>query len=907
VVKNDINSTLTIEEMIDEQVQKEGLKPKPVTPLRAPVLAKAHTAIYKMHRYWARRPHNVFAKIIEHYTNPGDVILDPFCGGGVTVVEALKLRRRVVGIDINPLATWITQVEVEPVDIDDLEEDFEKWYEWVKKSVSPLFEAECNNCGKKAQAEWYEWSNVVVCPGCGKDVVLAEAEKLKNAVYVCTNIKCKSRFKATGLERRPDKMMWVKTVCEECGESEIRKPRKSDLELAGKIETDEAKIIKREKLFIPDDQFPDMDRARDDDIFSKGVHHFRDLFTPRQRIAIARIRSRLENDHNVNKIVGTLNHVFSGMLRFSNKMVFRSKGWQGGNPIEWAGHQFWLPNVYNEINPIIGLKKKYQTLIKGKKEQEKNINNFSVYPQGKVPWRELRNKSTCWILANSSENVTLPDGSIDTIITDPPFGGNVQYLELSDFYLVWLKGLVEWGGITDKSREAIETRNRGFEGAKDREHYENMLYRVFKECRRVLKPDGWMVMTFHNKDIGVWMSLHRAAQRAGFRMPSFEESPNRGMVYQPAIKNYTQTIHSRMTGSLLGDFILSFKPTDLPLEMDAVRQELTFEEERKLQVKAEEITRYQGGVDEVTLWTGLMPYLSETGILARVANFSLKQLLLSGPFKYIKSQKKWYMNDMLENFETRPIDVIPAEQLTQELIYSYLQEHKHASIDDLLTVVYTKLVNAQMPQIANIDNVLSKYCKKVKIKGEKREHYVWSPGKVSPRTELRIRSMQSELGFEVPIALDHNGIITILARQAIERNYDVHVGKTEQRKSPTLADLSLKLSGFELGLSPDTFEVIKEIDLIVLKNNNVQAAIEVVTTLSTLNKAINDRFRNLLSIAPNLIIPLYVVVKDDDVSAALSELNKPANVESGLAGKVKIVKISEFSSPDVISKFVNVE
>jgi len=164
---------------------------------------------------------------------------------------------------------------------------------------------------------------------------------------------------------------------------------------------------------------------------------------------------------------------------------------------------------------------------------------------------------------------------------------------------------------------------------------------------------------------------------------------------------------------------------------------------------------------------------------------------------------------------------------------------------------------------------------------------------------------QNEFGFDVPIALDHNGIIRVLSTQAITLGYDVHIGKTEQRKSPILSDLSLKLTGFELGLSIDTFKVIQEIDLLILKHNNIQAAIEVVTTLSTLNKAINDRFRNLLTVAPNLEIPLFIVIRDEDASAALSEINKPANQESGLDRRVKLVKISAFSSLDVISHFVS--
>ena len=82
--------------------------PKDVEPIKSGVKAEPHTAVYKMHRYFARRPYNVFRHLIEHYTDEGDIILDPFCGGGVTVVEGLRLKRKVIGVDINPMATFIT-------------------------------------------------------------------------------------------------------------------------------------------------------------------------------------------------------------------------------------------------------------------------------------------------------------------------------------------------------------------------------------------------------------------------------------------------------------------------------------------------------------------------------------------------------------------------------------------------------------------------------------------------------------------------------------------------------------------------------------------------------------------------------------------------------------------------------
>jgi hypothetical protein len=95
-------------------------------PIDHAVIARPHTPVYKMHRYFARRPWSVFRSLIEHYSNPGSIILDPFCGGGVTVVEGLRLGRKVIGVDINPLATFITRMEVIDVDLDELKDAFEQ-------------------------------------------------------------------------------------------------------------------------------------------------------------------------------------------------------------------------------------------------------------------------------------------------------------------------------------------------------------------------------------------------------------------------------------------------------------------------------------------------------------------------------------------------------------------------------------------------------------------------------------------------------------------------------------------------------------------------------------------------------------------------------------------------------------
>ena len=92
-------------------------------PMDHAVIALQHSFVYKMHRYFARRPWSVFRELVEHYTNEGSIVLDPFCGGGVTVFEGVRLGRKVIGVDLIPLATFITRMELAKVDLQQLRAD----------------------------------------------------------------------------------------------------------------------------------------------------------------------------------------------------------------------------------------------------------------------------------------------------------------------------------------------------------------------------------------------------------------------------------------------------------------------------------------------------------------------------------------------------------------------------------------------------------------------------------------------------------------------------------------------------------------------------------------------------------------------------------------------------------------
>src|SRR6266704_3173182 len=64
---------------------------------------------YGVHPYFTRRPANVVRAYIERYSQPGDVVLDPFGGTGVTAIEAFLLGRHAIQNDLNPFANFIAQ------------------------------------------------------------------------------------------------------------------------------------------------------------------------------------------------------------------------------------------------------------------------------------------------------------------------------------------------------------------------------------------------------------------------------------------------------------------------------------------------------------------------------------------------------------------------------------------------------------------------------------------------------------------------------------------------------------------------------------------------------------------------------------------------------------------------------
>ncbi|MBC2771020.1 DUF1156 domain-containing protein [Pusillimonas minor] len=156
-----------------------------------------------------------------------------------------------------------------------------------------------------------------------------------------------------------------------------------------------------------------------------------------------------------------------------------------------------------------GIKRKNVALgeeIRGKSEK--------VFPGDPVNESEL-------FCGSSTELSQLTDGSVDLVITDPPFGDLLQYSELADFFYVWLRLALKdkypdyfAADYTPKSLEAVANKFR--EPDDPNGFYQRLLTQCWREAHRALKPGGILAFTFHHSEDEPWVAVLESLFDAGY-------------------------------------------------------------------------------------------------------------------------------------------------------------------------------------------------------------------------------------------------------------------------------------------------------------------------------------------------------------------------------------------------------
>lgn len=485
-------------------------------PFAADVSEGKNDAIYNAHPYHTKVPYKAIMRYILHYTEPGDVVLDGFCGTGMTGVAANMCahpeamfkaeiasdmphihwgKRYPILNDLSPAATFIAHNYNAKADVTVFTEEATEIMLEAQKECAWMYETnpDDNLVGgffgsPKGVINYTVWSDVMICPHCGDEIVFYDAAvdcltgKVSDS-FACP--KCRALLKKSDCEKALDTIFDLSlnktiTVIKQ-------KPVLINYQLGKKKynkQPDEHDLAVLERIndlnipyWFPKDRLCEgRESRRNDKIGITHVHHF---FFKRTLYVLAKIFDLIDKTENPDlmRIMFT-----SQIINISKMNRFRPTVSFPYNPLSGTMYVSSMISEANPFNAYGGKIKKFAEALKY------NMENAYCISTG------------------STTQLAVPDKSCDYIFTDPPFGDNLNYSELSFLWEAWLKV------ITNSKYEAIVNTAVG----KALPEYQELMTRCFTEYFRVLKPNRWMTVEFHNSKNAVWNAIQESLQRSGF-------------------------------------------------------------------------------------------------------------------------------------------------------------------------------------------------------------------------------------------------------------------------------------------------------------------------------------------------------------------------------------------------------
>lgn len=482
-------------------------------PYDKPVEAGKNTPIYNAHSYHTKVPYQGIIPFIEHYTALGDLILDPFCGSGMTGVASLLCSsgpRKVILNDLSPAAVHIARNYCTPCDVQKLKKEFERIKEAVKEEFDWLYgtEHEDAETGETIPAtiQYMIWSDIYACQpkkrdthkhpinpdGCGGEIVLWDVAVDHESMQVKDTFTCPHcgetwrKTEVSFLRSTPVMTNYTYTVPtkgkKQPQKAKIRRAERpvSDFDLQRLKEIEEREILYWYPT-TPFDNTREMWRGMHRDA---GITRACDFYTKRNLWALARLWT--ESQKSIFK--AALSFVLTSAILKASKTTRYNFGWRGNSTITGT---LYIGSFTVENNFLWITERKFKDCLPALKVGVKNYCHTTSLHAGSL--------------------TGLSDSSVDYIFTDPPFGSNIFYSDCSFLWESWLNE------FTDDSREAVWNKSRKpDEGGKTIDDYKNLMAESFREMYRVLKPNRWATVVFSNSDDRVWESIQDTAYQAGF-------------------------------------------------------------------------------------------------------------------------------------------------------------------------------------------------------------------------------------------------------------------------------------------------------------------------------------------------------------------------------------------------------
>jgi adenine-specific DNA methylase len=563
--------------------------------------ANSKADVYQMHRWWARRPGPQVRSIlqlmfwdgqfnestytpIDHYINyndlKGKVILDPFMGGGSTIVEGMKLNAKMIGVDVNPVAWFVTKKETDWIDPKIVEAEFERIKEDVGNHLLSLYKTQCPHCQQEADIMYIFWAKIGKCENCGtsqplfNNYVLTKFKEAGEqghyiycpkckAVYFTTQDpstatcpECGHEYDATegnnsrgkcicescGFKNKtmdavknhsvpPEHVMYaLEYYCPHCESKAFKKIGQQELDsYAESLDIFEG-LSEEHTALIPEQKVPLGDKTKE--LTNYGYYYFMDMFNKRQLYCAVVLYKRILEieDQNLREFFILIHNQ---ALEANNLFCLFNVS---ANKLEGSfGTHAFHPKPDPVENNFFGVKFGRGTFEKYKNKLLKvlDLNTFHI-----IKYKNIKSNSTEKILpkmftekinvsrpilkCTSSEDLyQIDDKSVDAVFTDPPYYDNVMYSELSDFYYIWLKSGLE-KDYQKEFENAYSPKTTEIVVNKTRKvgkaQFTKMLTNVFKETNRVLKDDGLAVVIYNHKSTDGWSAIIKTLLDASFEV-----------------------------------------------------------------------------------------------------------------------------------------------------------------------------------------------------------------------------------------------------------------------------------------------------------------------------------------------------------------------------------------------------
>ena len=464
-----------------------------------PITTTRGTSIFNMHTYWSKKPHDAIRQYIRHYTEVGDIVLDPFSGSGGTALAALLDDRNAIAIDRSPAATFITYNYCNPIPARELHEAFSLLLAKVGKEIEALYETRCDRCGGSASVSYTVLSQLFQCPRCLKKIALfdcVESEGKTNAgkpknVNVCPH--CFEKGHKEIIRSQSEKFGFVPVeTCYGCHNG--CKPRratrchndadKKKREFFAKYDLSKLSEINEGTVPYPYPQgygMTEFSRYQRDALYYYGVSEVADLFTKRNLWALAALKNGI--DQLPERVRSPLLFCFTSILLKSSRMMGHNN--DGIGRIQKG--TYYLPQLLHDVNVLHFMEEAVGDMAAG----------FSSIGHIGRPI----------ISTQSSVMLPIPSNSVDYVFTDPSYADKVQYGELNYVWEAWLGLDVSW-----HSEEIVVNDYRGM----SEERWADRMKAVFSECFRVLKPGRWLSLCYHDTSEGTWGVVQDLMAEVGF-------------------------------------------------------------------------------------------------------------------------------------------------------------------------------------------------------------------------------------------------------------------------------------------------------------------------------------------------------------------------------------------------------